>query len=144
MIFSQKELVFLSCCSRNFSNVLKCRFHFENLFRRRTLFWLTLPLKNFIVYKESILHWHNCKGGIKIEASAVNLAWNFMKFYLMIKSYLVSISFFHEDWCTNARVQVINARTRDKTWFIEHIKRGIKTKFEPCISKIEQCVSGNV
>ena len=39
-----------------------------------------------------------------------------MKFYVVVKYYLVSLSFkFHEDPCRNARAWVVNARTRDKT-----------------------------
>ena len=38
-----------------------------------------------------------------------------MKFYVVVNYYLVSFDFiFHEDPWTNARVQVVNARTRDK------------------------------
>ena len=40
----------------------------------------------------------------------------FLKFYFVINYYLVSISCtFHEDPCTNARAQVLNRCTRDKT-----------------------------
>ena len=40
----------------------------------------------------------------------------FMKFYMVVKYYLDSLSFkFHEDPCTNARAGGVNARTRDKT-----------------------------
>ena len=40
----------------------------------------------------------------------------FMKFYVVVKYYLVSLSFkFHEDPCRNASAWVVNARTRDKT-----------------------------
>ena len=40
----------------------------------------------------------------------------FMKFYVVFKYYLVTLSFeFHGDLCTNARTRVINAHTRDKT-----------------------------
>ena len=39
-----------------------------------------------------------------------------MKFYVVVNYYLVSLSFkFHKNPCTNARAQVVNARTRDKT-----------------------------
>ena len=40
----------------------------------------------------------------------------FMKLYMVINYYLMSVSFkFHEDPCTNARARAVNARTRDKT-----------------------------
>ena len=40
----------------------------------------------------------------------------FMKFYVVVNYYLVSLSFkFHKNPCTNARAHVVNARTRDKT-----------------------------
>ena len=40
----------------------------------------------------------------------------FRKFYVVVNYYLVSISFkFHKGPCTNAHVQFIKARTRDKT-----------------------------
>ena len=40
----------------------------------------------------------------------------FLKFYMVVKYYLESLSFkFHEDSCTNARARVVNARTRDKS-----------------------------
>ena len=43
-------------------------------------------------------------------------AWIFMKFYVVVNYYLVSLSFkFHEDPCINARTQVVNARIRDIT-----------------------------
>ena len=39
-----------------------------------------------------------------------------MKFYVVVNYYLVSLSFKnHKNPCTNARQQVVNARTRDKT-----------------------------
>ena len=39
-----------------------------------------------------------------------------MKFYVVVNYYLVSLNFkFHKNPCTNARAQVVNARTRDKT-----------------------------
>ena len=39
----------------------------------------------------------------------------FMKFYVVVNHYLVSLSFkFHEDWCRNEPARVVNARTRDK------------------------------
>ena len=39
----------------------------------------------------------------------------FMKFYMVVNYYVVSLSFkFHEDPCTIACARVINARTRDK------------------------------
>ena len=50
LIFSQKEIVFLSFCKSNFSYILECRFHFENLYCRRKFFWLTLQQKNLILY----------------------------------------------------------------------------------------------
>ena len=38
-----------------------------------------------------------------------------MKFYMVVNYYLVSLSFkFHKNPCTNARAQVVNARTRVK------------------------------
>ena len=40
----------------------------------------------------------------------------FMKFYVMVNIYLVSLSFkFHEDPSVNARARVVNARIRDIT-----------------------------
>ena len=40
----------------------------------------------------------------------------FMKFYMVVKYYLESSSYkFHEDPCINARAQVVNTHTRDKT-----------------------------
>ena len=43
-------------------------------------------------------------------------AWIFIKFYMVVNYYLVSLSFkFHKNLCTDARAQVVNARTRDKT-----------------------------
>ena len=40
----------------------------------------------------------------------------FMKFYMMVKCYLESLSLkFHEDPCKNAHARVVNAHTRDKT-----------------------------
>ena len=43
-------------------------------------------------------------------------AWIFMKFYMLVNYYLVSFSFkFHKNQCTNARAQVVNAHTRNKT-----------------------------
>ena len=40
----------------------------------------------------------------------------FMKFYVVVNYYLVSLSFeFHEDLCLNAHARVINSRTRGKT-----------------------------
>ena len=50
LIFSQKEIIFLSFCKSNFSNILEFRFYLENLYPRRKFFWLTLPQKNFILY----------------------------------------------------------------------------------------------
>ena len=39
-----------------------------------------------------------------------------MKFYVVVNYYLVSLSSkFNKNPCTNARAQVVNARTRDKT-----------------------------
>ena len=39
----------------------------------------------------------------------------FMKFYVVVNYYLVSLSFkFNEDLCTNARVQGVNVHTRDR------------------------------
>ena len=38
-------------------------------------------------------------------------AWIFMKFYVVVNYYHVSLSFkFHEDPCINARAQIVNAR----------------------------------
>ena len=40
----------------------------------------------------------------------------FMKFYVEVNYYLVNLSFkFHDDPCINARTQVVNRRTRDKS-----------------------------
>ena len=40
----------------------------------------------------------------------------FMKFYMVVNYYVVSLSSkFYEDPCTNARTRGINARNRDKT-----------------------------
>ena len=40
----------------------------------------------------------------------------FMKFYVVVNYYLVSLNFkFHDDPCLNARVRGVNARTRDKS-----------------------------
>ena len=50
LIFSQKEIIFLSFCKSNYSYILECRFHFENLYCRRKFFWLTLQQKNLILY----------------------------------------------------------------------------------------------
>ena len=42
--------------------------------------------------------------------------WIFMKFYMVVNYYLVSLSFnFHENLCANVRVRVVNVRTQDKT-----------------------------
>ena len=39
-----------------------------------------------------------------------------IKFYMVLKYYLVSLSFkFHDDLCINERVRVVNAHTRDKS-----------------------------
>ena len=39
-----------------------------------------------------------------------------VEFYILVKYYPEHLSFkFHEDLCTNARAQVVNERTRDKT-----------------------------
>ena len=47
---------------------------------------------------------------------SVTKAQIFMKFYVVINYYLVSLSFkFHKNPCTNARAHVVNAHTRDKT-----------------------------
>ena len=50
LIFSQKEIIFLSFCKSKFSYILECRFHFENLYCRRKFLWLTLQQKNLILY----------------------------------------------------------------------------------------------
>ena len=65
------------------------------------------------------IHWklkysesQNCFANI-----SATKVWIFMKFHMVVNYYLVSLSFkFHKNSCTNARVRVINARTRDKTY----------------------------
>ena len=43
-------------------------------------------------------------------------AQNFMQFYVVVNSYLVSICIkFHHDLCINVRAQVVNEQTRDET-----------------------------
>ena len=51
-----------------------------------------------------------------ISDSDATEAWIFIKFYVGVNYYHVSLSFkFHEDPCTNAYARVANARSRDKT-----------------------------
>ena len=88
MIFSQKEIIFVSFCSRNVSNVLEWRFHFENGILYKNLLPFYPSAEGIFLYfkicsldmekifhkvfnnsnegqkKGSILHWSNCKGAI--------------------------------------------------------------------------------
>ena len=58
-----------------------------------------------------IKKYQNCFENISATKARI-----FMKFYVAVNYYLVSLSMkFHKDPCTNADARVINARTRDKT-----------------------------
>ena len=57
-----------------------------------------------------------------LGGSSVTEARIFMKFYVVVTYYLVSLSFkFPEDLYPNARAGVVNARTRDKSCARAHL-----------------------
>ena len=60
-----------------------------------------------------------------------------MKFYVVVNYYLGSLCYkFHEDPCTNAHAQVVNARTCDKTCACALICTRIFMKFLTLAHKI--------
>ena len=123
MIFSQKELIFLTLCRRNFSTLLEWRSYFEksisqkkillvdtsteesNLYKMWALdmevyFTRTLTYPNNSTGKESFPHWFNGRGAInslfytKIATSAVSLA------QILLPKKVLPISFWEQ--CSHA------------------------------------------
>ena len=75
------------------------------IFQTASSFLFCSPVKLMIT--ESQFHFAN------ISATKAGI---FMKFYMVVSYYVVSLSFkFYDDPCTNARARVINARNRNKT-----------------------------
>ena len=76
-------------------------------------------LRRCIIAEISKIHWKSmikkhqyCFANISATKAQI-----FMKFYVVVNYYLVSICIkFHEDSCFNARARVVNARNRDKTY----------------------------
>ena len=68
----------------------------------------------------------------------VKLELKLYKLYVVVNHYLVTLSFkFHEDPCTNARAQVVNACTRDKmcaSAFTTHVRSIVHVNCESLIT----------
>ena len=104
-----------------------CFFQWDpNIFKLCFLTFQRISYITQIFGKLCCLHFENMSKTLKIKDSTnINIVLQicisaikarvFMKFYVVVNYYLVSLIFkCHDDPCTNARAQVVNTHTRDK------------------------------